>query len=189
MQGYFGEEKEKGDTDLKLSVLKLLSLIKVEKRTSVANLEEISIQSDADAQFNAYQLGANAFKMNLLAWEQETINIIGDVFRLKPEYQLRENKNRPMTAGEPAAEATALTFSPSFKTDSVVLANDNKLAKVKDDKHGKVILLNERVIDFKGTLKVKLAAMAAASQMQLGVCLKSTVSGKSYKFDSNKALR
>ena len=47
-----------------------------------------------------------------------------------------------MTAGQPSDKVTVLTFSPSFKTDSIVLTNDNKVAKVKDDKYGKVILLN-----------------------------------------------
>ena len=58
----------------------------------------------------------NAFKTNLLVWESETNNIIGDVFRLKPEYQIRENNARPMTAVNPSTKVTTLSFAPQFKT-------------------------------------------------------------------------
>jgi hypothetical protein len=73
------------------------------------------IANEAESQFNAYSFSASSFKTNMLVWERETLNIIEDVFRVKPEYQIKEGKNRPVTAGE-LAKHGPLTFSPQFKT-------------------------------------------------------------------------
>lgn len=66
-------------------------------------------------QLNAYILAANSFKTNMLIWEKETIGIIGEVFKIKPEYQLKEVKNRPTTAGDPVSKQAGITFSPQLK--------------------------------------------------------------------------
>lgn len=51
----------------------------------------------------------------MLIWEKETIGIIGEVFKIKPEYQLKEVKNRPTTAGDPVSKQTGIVFSPQLK--------------------------------------------------------------------------
>lgn len=64
-----------------------------------------------------------------------------------------------------------------------MLDKDCKIAKVKDDKHGKAVLLNHAVIESKsGPIRFKIVALAAASAMQIGVCLKALVTQKAYKF-------
>lgn len=66
-----------------------------------------------------------------------------------------------------------------------MLTNDNKMAKVKDDKHGKVILLSLKAADVKkNMIKLKITTLSIAGSMQVGLCLKSTVHQKAYKFDS-----
>lgn len=52
----------------------------------------------------------------MLIWEKETIGIIGEVFKLKPEYQIKETKNRPTTAGDPSTKNAGIAFSPQLKT-------------------------------------------------------------------------
>ena len=63
-----------------------------------------------------YMLSVNTFKTNLVIWERETMNILGDVFKIKPEYQVKEVKNRPTTAFDPASKFPSPKFSPQFKT-------------------------------------------------------------------------
>jgi hypothetical protein len=86
---------------------------------------------------------------------------------------------------------TILSFSPLFKTyfiflfrDSILLSNENKLAKVKDDKNGKVILLNLKAIDIK-KLPIKFKILSIATTMHIGLCIKSNIQQKAYKFDKN----
>ena len=67
-------------------------------------------------QLNSYILAASSFKTNMLIWEKETIGIIGEVFKLKPEYQIKETKNRPTTAGDPTTKNSGIAFSTTLKT-------------------------------------------------------------------------
>ena len=60
---------------------------------------------------------------------------------------------------------------------------DCKIAKVKDDKNGRVVLINHAVIETKsGPIRFKVVSLSAASTLQIGVCLKAQVAQKSYKF-------
>lgn len=56
----------------------------------------------------------------MLIWEKETIGIIGEVFKLKPEYQIKETKIRPTTAGEPTTKNAGISFSSQLKTYSFI---------------------------------------------------------------------
>ena len=57
------------------------------------------------------------------------------------------------------------------------------MAKVKDDKGGKVVLLTEKALDWKNTpVKFKVAALSIASSLQIGACLKTQVAQKLFKF-------
>jgi hypothetical protein len=67
-------------------------------------------------QLNSYILAAKTFKNNLLVWERETTNIIGDILKSKPEYQVKEVQIRPTTAVDPSSKAPSLAFSSQFKT-------------------------------------------------------------------------
>lgn len=59
------------------------------------------------------------------------------------------------------------------------------MAKVKDEKGGKVVLLTEKASDWKNSsIKFKIVALSATSLIQIGACLKTTVAQKLYKFDS-----
>lgn len=64
-----------------------------------------------------------------------------------------------------------------------MLSNDNKVAKIKDDKGGKVVLLSEKLMEWKNTpVKFKIVNLTAASSIQIGACLKTQISQKLYKF-------
>jgi hypothetical protein len=64
-----------------------------------------------------------------------------------------------------------------------VLEKDCRIAKVKDDKNGKVVLINHAAIETKsGPIRFKALSLSAASAVQIGVCLKAQVAQKSYKF-------
>lgn len=66
-----------------------------------------------------------------------------------------------------------------------MLSNADKLARVKDDKYGKVVLLNVKALDVKKfPVKFKILTMSNAGSIQIGLCLKSIVHQKAYKFDS-----
>ncbi len=52
----------------------------------------------------------------MLIWEKETNAIIGEVFKLKPEYQLKETKIRPTTALEATIKSPPIFFAPQLKT-------------------------------------------------------------------------
>jgi hypothetical protein len=103
------------------------------------SIDEISISNQAENVVNSYVLAGTTFKNNLIIWERETNIILNDIFKIKSDYQGRE-KPRPTTANEASSKAL-LTFSPLLKTDSIVLEKDNKIAKVKDDKNGRIVLL------------------------------------------------
>jgi hypothetical protein len=45
--------------------------------------------NDAEKELNTYALSAKTFKNNMLVWERETSNIISDVFKTKPDYQIK----------------------------------------------------------------------------------------------------
>jgi hypothetical protein len=69
-----------------------------------------------EAHFKAYSLSARSFKTNMMIWERETNNILSEVFKIKPEYQEKEVKVRPTTAGDITSKPASLTFSSAFKT-------------------------------------------------------------------------
>lgn len=48
-----------------------------------------------------------------------------------------------MTAGDTSVKAAAMAFSGQLKTESVVIDKEGKNARVKDNNHGKIILLNQ----------------------------------------------
>jgi hypothetical protein len=52
----------------------------------------------------------------MMIWERETNNILSEVFKIKPEYQEKEVKVRPTTAGDITSKPASLTFSSTFKT-------------------------------------------------------------------------
>lgn len=57
------------------------------------------------------------------------------------------------------------------------------MAKVKDDKGGKVVLLSEKAMDWKSTpVKFKIATLSSTGSIQIGACLKAQVNQKLYKF-------
>jgi hypothetical protein len=57
------------------------------------------------------------------------------------------------------------------------------VAKVKDDKGGKVVLLTEKALDWKNTpVKFKVAALSTAISLHIGACLKTQVAQKLFKF-------
>ena len=96
---------------------------------------------------------------------------------------MRETISRPMTAGDPSAKTPTIAFSSQFKTESVVIDKEGKNARVKDDKNGKVILLNQSVLEHKNnTVKFKITGIGAGSTIMLGLCMKPQVSQKQYKF-------
>jgi hypothetical protein len=64
-----------------------------------------------------------------------------------------------------------------------MLCAENKVAKVKDEKGGKVVLLNEKALDWKNTpVKFKVIALSTASSLQIGACLKTQIAQKLFKF-------
>lgn len=69
------------------------------------------------------------------------------------------------------------------------MLSEGKIAKVKDDKAGKVILLSERVMEWKNTpIRIKIVTLSPASSMHVGLCIKNTIIQKHYKFESNTLL-
>ena len=96
---------------------------------------------------------------------------------------MRDTQNRPTTAGDPSSKPATLVFSSQFKTDSVTLDKEGKNAKVKDDKNGKIVLLNHSVLEHKNTIvKFKITGMGAGSTIQIGICMKPHIGLKQYKF-------
>ena len=95
---------------------KLLALLKIEKSTPLLNLDDFSVLNEAEKDLNIYMLSAKTFKNNMLVWERETSNIINDIFKSKPEYQIREALVRPGTAVDSSTKAAVLTFSSQLKT-------------------------------------------------------------------------
>jgi hypothetical protein len=96
---------------------------------------------------------------------------------------MREALVRPTTAGDPSSKSVVLAFSSQLKTESVVLDKDGKNARVKDDKNGKIVLLNTSVLEHKNNIvKFKVTGIGAGSSIQLGLCMKPQVSQKQFKF-------
>ncbi len=57
---------------------------------------------------------------------------------------------------------------------------------MKDDKNGKVLLLNHPVVEAKsGPIKFKVVSLSAASILHVGVCLKPLLAQKQFKFESS----
>ena len=68
-------------------------------------------------------------------------------------------------------------------SESILLSSENKVAKVKDEKGGKVVLLSEKLMEWKNApVKFKIVNLTAASSIQIGACLKTQVAQKLYKF-------
>lgn len=72
--------------------------------------------NEADKDLNAYTLSSKTFHSNMLAWERETNNILTEIFKAKPEYQLKEVHHRPTTAIDSTTKSPALAFSLQYRT-------------------------------------------------------------------------
>ena len=60
---------------------------------------------------------------------------------------------------------------------------EQKIAKVKDDKNGKTILLNQSVLEHKNNqIRFKITGQMGPSVIQLGLCNKTIITQKQYKF-------
>ena len=70
-----------------------------------------------------------------------------------------------------------------YYSDSIVLDKEQKIAKVKDDKNGKTILLNQSVLEHKNNqIRFKITGQMGPSVIQLGLCNKTIITQKQYKF-------
>jgi hypothetical protein len=74
----------------------------------------------------------------------------------------------------------------SYGSDSVVLSGENKVAQLKNDKSGKVVLCNEQIVDGKNcAIKFKILNISNFGIISLGVGVRSIVATKTYKFESS----
>ena len=63
------------------------------------------------------------------------------------------------------------------------MEKDNKIAKLRDDKNGKICLLNDKIQEMKNqTVKFKVATLSAAASMQIGLCNRPNMAAKAFKF-------
>lgn len=67
----------------------------------------------------------------------------------------------------------------------MVITNEGKMVKLKDDKHGKLILISQPIPDMKVFIRFKITGLTTNFQTLLGVASKQRVVQNNFKFDSS----